>query len=859
MKQLYTLLLMLPAMLFAQTDIDFQSISSGLPGPSWTWTADQPDTSFDVVNNPYSTGINTSSNVGELTAAAGSVAYALAYSDGIGSFKFDANNTTVKIMVYKSRISPVQIKFEDAADNTVNVARTVSNTVINEWEELTFDFYNSISNTTYNKIVIIPDNLTRTEANVTYFDNITFTVGVAPPMPSVAATTPTEASSNVISIFSDAYTDVGAEFNPAWDSADVTEISVAGDAVKMYSNMTTAGIDFAAQDVSSLGSIKIDYWTEGAAFLKVKLVDYLDDGTWGPSDTDPNYEKEITHNVENFSIWNTITINLAEFDLPVGKIGQILLTSDKSKNVYIDNIYFSSTTIDVVVEPDPEPTTSATTPPERAPENVSSILSPNYADHVFEEYQPSWGIGTLTDFFIGDDKMWKVDGFEKFAVADYTAPTFNINDMETFHLDIWTEGKVSTGDKIKLQLVSAAGAGAGNDIIIEDVVTIAGGSQWQTVEFDLTTVKGAKDWSEIIQVILMLNTTNQEVYYFDNMYFSKEPGAQGADASLSDLAIDGTSLSGFSGAKTDYSVALIDGTTTAPQITSATTTDTSATIVITQATTVPGDATVVVTATDGTTTETYTVSFFIGKPAAAPTAPTHDAANVISVYSDTYVSITTDHNPNWGQATSVNTTYDAGDSNNLMLYSNFNYQGTILPETDLSSMEYLHIDIWVASNETRTVKVSLIGGGETFQIVNTTPGSWNSVDIPLTSFSSNDLSIISQMKFDGQFAADGLTADTLVRSDIYLDNIYFYKSPTASINDLESNVNVYPNPVENTLNVSAGVVVDTVSIFDLTGREVMRAAPNATAFSLDVADLNKGLYLVTVKAGEQELTTKLVK
>lgn len=83
--------------------------------------------------------------------------------------------------------------------------------------------------------------------------------------------------------------------------------------------------------------------------------------------------------------------------------------------------------------------------------------------------------------------------------------------------------------------------------------------------------------------------------------------------------------------------------------------------------------------------------------------------------------------------------------------------------------------------------------------------------------------------------------------------------PTASINDLANGFNVYPNPVQNTLYVSAGVAIDNVSIFDLTGREVMRAAPNATAFSLDVADLNKGLYLVTVKAGEQELTTKLVK
>ena len=70
---------------------------------------------------------------------------------------------------------------------------------------------------------------------------------------------------------------------------------------------------------------------------------------------------------------------------------------------------------------------------------------------------------------------------------------------------------------------------------------------------------------------------------------------------------------------------------------------------------------------------------------------------------------------------------------------------------------------------------------------------------------------------------------------------------------------VYPNPVQNTLNVSAAARVDSVSIFDISGREVLTATPNAAAFSLDVATLNKGLYLVSLKAGDQEMTTKLVK
>ena len=82
---------------------------------------------------------------------------------------------------------------------------------------------------------------------------------------------------------------------------------------------------------------------------------------------------------------------------------------------------------------------------------------------------------------------------------------------------------------------------------------------------------------------------------------------------------------------------------------------------------------------------------------------------------------------------------------------------------------------------------------------------------------------------------------------------------TASVTDIASSFSIYPNPVQNTLNVSATATVDSVSIFDLTGRQVLRATPNAAAFSLDVANLNKGLYLVSLKAGDQEMTTKLVK
>ncbi len=83
-----------------------------------------------------------------------------------------------------------------------------------------------------------------------------------------------------------------------------------------------------------------------------------------------------------------------------------------------------------------------------------------------------------------------------------------------------------------------------------------------------------------------------------------------ADATLSDLKVNGTTVSGFAPTTLTYAVTLPVGTVTMPVVT-ATTTDAGATKLITQAVALPGSATVRVTATDGTTIKTYTLNFTV--------------------------------------------------------------------------------------------------------------------------------------------------------------------------------------------------------------------------------------------------------
>ncbi|MEN8157316.1 MAG: DUF5017 domain-containing protein [Bacteroidota bacterium] len=102
------------------------------------------------------------------------------------------------------------------------------------------------------------------------------------------------------------------------------------------------------------------------------------------------------------------------------------------------------------------------------------------------------------------------------------------------------------------------------------------------------------------------------------------------DAALSDLQVDGATVSGFSPALLSYVVTLPQGTTVVPTVT-ATTADANATLDITPATDLAGDeaartTTLLVTAEDGTTTKTYVVVFQLAVSVG------NELFNMVSVY-----------------------------------------------------------------------------------------------------------------------------------------------------------------------------------------------------------------------------------
>ena len=164
--------------------------------------------------------------------------------------------------------------------------------------------------------------------------------------PEDAPTAPTINVSSVVSIFSDSYTNLAADFDPSWDNNIYSEETIASNTVKKYVNLVFAGIDLTSDvtnrvDLSSVTTVTFDYWTPNATNIGIKLVDYGADGAWGQA---TNVEQEISNEVSTTGAWVTVSIAISDFNTLAsdGKIGQIVLTAtgNTTQVVYVDNLYF---------------------------------------------------------------------------------------------------------------------------------------------------------------------------------------------------------------------------------------------------------------------------------------------------------------------------------------------------------------------------------------------------------------------------------------------------------------------------------------------------------------------------------------
>ena len=336
-----------------------------------------------------------------------------------------------------------------------------------------------------------------------FLDNIYFyKPSSIPTAPITKAPIPTAPQANVVSIFSNAYTNVPlSEVNPNWgQSTTLSSVNIQGDATWLFENLNYTGLVTNYGNPTNLTGktfVHFDYFTPDATTLGLKLVN--------TSFPDGNTSKEDIEFVSSVSLgtWVSVDIPLSKFSTDISGITQIIFESSSAK-VYIDNLYFYT-------NGDGSTPTVAASTPTYGTSSVVSIFSDAYTNVALSEVNPNWGqTTTLTTTNIGGNNMWFYQSLNYTGiVTSYDNPT-NLSGFKYLHFDYFTPDATTLG----LKLVNTT-YGDGNPLKedIEYLSSITRGT-WISVEIPVSNY--TTDVSAITQFVF--ESSGAKVH-IDNIYF----------------------------------------------------------------------------------------------------------------------------------------------------------------------------------------------------------------------------------------------------------------------------------------------------------------------------------------------------
>lgn len=156
-----------------------------------------------------------------------------------------------------------------------------------------------------------------------------------PPPATAAPTPPIRNTTDYISLFSDAYTNVaGTDFFPSWgQSTVVSDVLIAANPTKKYLNLNFQGIQLASTiNVASMQFLHLDVWTPNITAFDVFLI----------NTTPATVQQKVTL-TPTLSGWNSFNIPLTSYTLiNLTNVAQLMFEGlpSGSGTFHMDNLYF---------------------------------------------------------------------------------------------------------------------------------------------------------------------------------------------------------------------------------------------------------------------------------------------------------------------------------------------------------------------------------------------------------------------------------------------------------------------------------------------------------------------------------------
>jgi hypothetical protein len=340
---------------------------------------------------------------------------------------------------------------------------------------------------------------------------ITATVGGVPAKGSLTiqsvgnfqpAPVPTRDPAKVISLFSNAYTNVPVDYyNGYWAPYQTTlsaDFDVNGDNILHYTDFNFVGIQFTSPtvDATAMTHLHVDVYLPNTltanAVFKIEMVD---DGTGGTGAFSTNIP------VSQSRQWISLDIPLSSFAglSSRTKLKQVIFVDDNDKipSFYADNVYFYS----AGTPPPTAPTTAAPTPTHPAA-GVISVFSNGYTNIAGTDLNPNWGQATVvTQVPIQGNNTLKYAGLNYQGIQLGTPQ--NVSALGFLHLDFWSANSTA----LNVYLISPGPV----ETPIALTVPTTG---WTSIDIPLSSFAPV-NLSNVIQ----LKFDGNGDIYLDNIYF----------------------------------------------------------------------------------------------------------------------------------------------------------------------------------------------------------------------------------------------------------------------------------------------------------------------------------------------------
>ena len=531
--------------------------------------------------------------------------------------------------------------------------------------------------------------------------------------------------------------------------------------------------------------------------------------------------------------WQNISLN---FPAGLGNYAKIVLFTDFNNNLTgtytIDDLAGGTNVAAPVVV---APTVAAPTPPVRNATDVINLYSSAYTEIAGTNWNPNWGQATVaTEIQIAGNATRKMASLNYQGAVIATAQ--NVSTMTNLHLDVWTPDCNS----FSVFLISPPLEGP--------VVLTPTLSGWNSFDIPLSSYT-VPDLNAIKEMKFVSGTAGTTVY-MDNIYFWKPAPAAGTPV-----------ITGFSIAdKTigNPAFTITAPTSNSPGAFSYTSSNTSVATISGNTITLLGVGTTTITANQaasGSFLAASVTTIFNVIPPAAP-LPTLLASEVVSMYGETY--------PNTYQysfgSVAGEPDLDLSTGVNLALKYNFEVAGygAGYTATDVSAMQYVHFDYYTTNSANFKFVLISSTGEKDFVFPTSQPivlNTWKSVNIPMSYFTGLGFNPATwfQFKFDVASVTPGTP------NVVYIDNIYFTSNSLGVKDFTSAKVKMYPNPTASLFTIEANDTVESVSLFNVLGQEVLSKNPNSNSVTLDIANLQTGVYVVKTMIGGVSSTSRIVK